>query len=178
MGFNAAQLDGDYAAGYHKVGLNTGIRSTIDLSGRWELQTEILFSQRGARTTENDALVLRSCTLNYLEVPVLLNIRDWKAKTEAGDEYYKAYLSVGLSYGWLFSAKSNLAFTHATYLDRFSKNDVSYMAGIGFNFNRYFGACMRIAKSFGLLYDAQKYTNGPATSLRGHYLTFQTSWLF
>jgi hypothetical protein len=177
-GFNAGQLDGDYSAGYHKLGLNAGIRSTIELKGRLQLQTEILFSQRGARTTQSEAQILRSCTLNYLEVPLLLNIRDWRSTTEGGDSYYKAYLSVGLSYGRLFSSNSNLSFTHATYLDRFKKNDISYMAGVGFNFNYHLGLTARIAKSFGLLYDATEFTAGPVTSLRGHYISFLFSWLF
>jgi hypothetical protein len=177
-GFNAAQLDGDFAAGYHKLGLNVGIRSTIDLGKRWELQTDIAFSQRGARTTQNEALVLRSGTLNYLEVPVALKVRDWKVTTDDSKTFYRAYLSVGLIYGRLFRASSNLAFTHASVLDRFSKNDFSYMAGVGYNFNWHLGISMRIARSFNFLYDPKVFPSGPNTALQGHYISFLGSWLF
>ena len=181
-GFNAAQLDGDAAAGYHKVGLNTGLRVLIELGGRLELCTEILYSQRGSRTTENESAITRSCTLNYLEVPVLLNIRDWKKAGSDGVEFYKASFSAGISYGRLFKATSSSNFTHAAVLDKFSTNDVSFMAGINYNANRHLGFSMRIAKSMARIFNYEKYINEPLAgglpNLKGHYLTFQTAWIF
>ena len=76
-GFNAAQIDGDESAGYNKLGLNAGIRGLAELGGRLQLSIDMLYSQRGARTSSKESFVNRTCTLNYLEVPVLLNIRDW-----------------------------------------------------------------------------------------------------
>lgn len=181
-GFNAAQLDGDAAAGYHKVGLNTGIRALIDLGGRLELLTEILYSQRGSRTTENEAPITRTCTINYLEVPVLLNIRDWKKTTDEGTDYYKVSLSMGLSYGRLFKASSSPNFTHGAVLDRFSTNDLSIMGGINYNLNSHLGFSCRAARSLVKLFNSTKYANEPLAGglpvLTSHYLTFQTSWIF
>ena len=73
LGFNAAQMDGDRAAGYNKVGLNTGLRGTVRLNdeGKWLLSTELLFSQRGARSVERDYFITNwKATLNYIEIPV------------------------------------------------------------------------------------------------------------
>ena len=183
-GLNAAQLDGDEAAGYHKVGLNAGVRATIDLGGRFEFLTEILYSQRGSRTTDIEAsFFTRTCTLNYLEVPVLVNIRDWISTTESGEKYYKVHFSLGVSYGRLFSTNANdnfvnLLFPNSNAIDLFEKNDLSYMAGVGYFVNQHWGFSCRIAKSFGLLYDSKKYLNLPFGDLKGHYLTFQTVWIF
>ncbi|NJN35509.1 MAG: PorT family protein [Saprospiraceae bacterium] len=181
-GLNMAQLDGDNAAGYHKIGLSTGIRATIELGGRWEISTDILFSQRGSRTTLNESFILRKSTLNYLEVPVLLNLRDWLRTTEAGETYYKVHLSVGLSYGRLFSETVSPNFTHAGVENLFAKNDLSGVFGVGYFFNRNWGATARIAKSLNFLFDPSQHLDDKLArilpSLRGHFITFQSFWLF
>jgi hypothetical protein len=181
-GFNAAQIDGDLAAGYHKLGLNIGLRSIIELGGRLEIMTELLYGQRGSRTTESESPINRVVTLNYLEVPVLLNIRDWLKEDGSGKTYHKAHFSAGLVYGRLFRASANQAFFHAAVLDKFATNDVSYMAGIGYYVNRHWGFTGRIAKSFGYLFNPEKYANEPLAgglaALRGHYVSFQTVWIF
>lgn len=182
-GFNAAQLNGDASAGYNKVGLNAGIRGLIELGGRLELSTEILYSQRGSRTTEREAVITRSCTLNYLEVPVLLNIRDWlrKPKNE-GDAYYKAAFSIGLAYGRLFKVTSNIPFTHAALLDKFNQTDVSFMMGLNYFINAHWSVDCRYATSINKLFNPKKYPTEPLAAnslpLRGHYLSFQTAWIF
>lgn len=181
-GFNAAQLDGDAAAGYHKVGLNVGLRALIELKNRLDITTELLYSQRGSRTTENQSFINRTCTLNYLEVPVLLNIRDWKKGEGTGKEYFKVSLSLGLTYGRLFKATSSPDFTHALVLDKFNSNDLSIVGGVNYQFNRLWGFSSRIAKSINLLFNPNKYPNEPLAGslngLRGHYLTFQSAWIF
>ena len=181
-GFNAAQMDGDAAAGFHKFGLNTGIRALIELGGRFELSTDILYSQRGSRTSKNESFIKRECTLNYLEVPVLFNIRDWQQNAGGENAYYKAAFSVGASYGRLFSAQSNSTFTHKAVVDKFSKNDVSLMAGIIFNPNRHWTFSCRIAKSVNKLFDFEKFPNDTIAnglpSLRGYYVSVQTGWIF
>lgn len=181
-GFNAAQLNGDAAAGYHKVGLNVGVKALIELKGRFDMSTELLFSQRGARTTENQAFINRSCTLNYLEVPILLNIRDWKKVTEDGIDYYKVSLSLGISYGRLFKATSNPTFTHTTVLDKFNNTDISIVGGVNYQANRNWGFSLRMTRSINRLFNPNKYINDPVaytlTPLKGHFLTFQTGWIF
>ncbi len=181
-GFNAAQLDGDAAAGYHKVGISGGLRALVELGGRLELSTEILYSQRGSRTTENEAAINRTCNLNYIEVPVLLNIRDWKKKSGEDGEYFKVSFSIGLAYGRLFSAQSNPFFPHAAVVDRFAKNDLSIMSGVNYYANSHWVFSCRIAKSLNPLFNPRKYANEPLAgglpTLRGHFISFQTGWIF
>jgi Outer membrane protein beta-barrel domain len=181
-GFNAAQMDGDAAAGYHKVGLNTGVRAIIELKGRYQITTDILFSQRGSRTTENESLVNRTCTLNYLEVPVLLNIRDWQKKGVDDVAYYKVAFVVGVSYSRLFKATANPTFTHGGVLDKFSNNDIAVQGGIQYFQNAHLGFTAKLARSVTKLFNPLKYINEPLAGglpiLREHYLTFQTVYVF
>lgn len=181
-GFNAAQLDGDASAGYNKVGLNAGARVLIELTGRYQISTEILFSQRGSRTTEKESVITRSCTLNYLEVPVLFNIRDWLKKSDDEQSYYKVAFSIGIVYGRLFKATASPNFFHAPVLDKFATNDVGFSAGINYFINPHWGLTCRVTKSFNKVFNPNKYTNDPLAggflALRGHYLSFQTAWIF
>jgi len=48
LGTNFSQIDGDELQGFHKVGLNGGIRVVAKLNDRWRIGPEILYSQRGA----------------------------------------------------------------------------------------------------------------------------------
>jgi hypothetical protein len=181
-GFNAAQLDGDAAAGYHKVGLNTGVRAVIELKGRYQITTDILFSQRGSRTTENEAIINRTCTLNYLEVPVLLNIRDWQKKGNDEQSYYKVAFVVGVSYSRLFKSTASPTFTHAAVLDKFSTNDIAIQGGIQYFQSAHWGFSVKLARSVTKLFNTKKYINEPLAGglpiLREHYLTFQTMYIF
>jgi hypothetical protein len=181
-GFNASQLDGDNAAGYHKVGLNTGLRAVIELKGRYQITTDILFSQRGSRTTENEAIINRTCTLNYLEVPVLLSIRDWQKKGDDEQSYYKVGIVAGVSYARLFKASANTFFPHAGVLDKFSNTDISIQLGIQYFQNAHWGFSAKWARSVTKVFNQKKYINEPLAGglpiLREHYLTFQTMYIF
>ncbi|MDZ7879648.1 MAG: outer membrane beta-barrel protein [Saprospiraceae bacterium] len=183
LGFNAAQMDGDFAAGYHKVGLNVGLRGTTRLNdnGKWLLTTEMLLSQRGARTVDRDgANPDWKATLNYLEVPVLVSYLDWAQEEGA---YYKVHFTGGVSYGRLFSTKISFPFTHPQeVIDVFGKSDVSYTAGISYFVNSNLGFTGRYSRSFGYLFHPKNYKenvflNG-LTALQGYFLTFQTCWMF
>jgi Outer membrane protein beta-barrel domain len=184
-GLNAAQIDGDATAGYRQVGLSSGVRALVELGGRWELLLDILYSQKGSRkSVENEAPYGKEAfsRLNYLEVPVMINYRDWEQTSKSGSKYYKVHLSLGVSYNSLFSASSNENFSHKVVLDKFKKSDICYIGGIGYNVNRNWGFTWRISKSFGFLFDPQNYQNDPVAKdllpLKEHYFTVQTSWIF
>jgi hypothetical protein len=185
VGMNAAQIDGDNTAGYRQVGLSSGVRVLVELGGRWELLLDILYSQKGGRKSiKNEAPIgLEAFSrLNYLEVPVLINIRDWQQTSKSGEKFYKVHLSLGVSYNRLFNVSSNVNFSHKAVIDKFAKSDLCYMAGVGYNINRNWGFTWRIARSFGYLFDPRKYANDPTAKdlppLKEHYVMFQTSWIF
>jgi hypothetical protein len=184
-GFNASQMDGDQAAGFHKVGGNIGLCATVQTTetGKWLLTTNILLSQRGARSTPNDAGPIRSLTLNYLEVPVMMSLRDWKKTDNSGVEYYKVYLTAGLSYGRLFGYKVSENFSHPkAVFDVFQSNDLSYTAGVSYFFNHHLGFNWRYTRSVNFLFNPKKYESNIALSsyaaLQVYFLTFQTVWMF
>lgn len=88
-GLNLSQLDGDDLAGFHKPGLSAGGKVATILSDRWQLSLEMLFSQQGASRTRLDdpASAYDKIRLNFVEVPVLINYKEWKFHIGAGVSY-------------------------------------------------------------------------------------------
>ncbi|MBL7813477.1 MAG: outer membrane beta-barrel protein [Saprospiraceae bacterium] len=184
-GFNASQMDGDNAAGFNKVGGTIGLRATMQPSdvSKWLWTLDMLFSQRGSRSSQNDAGPIRSATLNYLEVPLLVNYRDWKVTDKSGNEFYKVYFTAGLSYGRLFSYKISDNFTHPKAVwDVFEKNDVAYTGGLSYFVNRHWGFNWRYTRSANFLFHPKNHKDQIALStypaLQVYFLTFQTVWMF
>ncbi len=173
LGGNAAQLDGDRFAGYDKLGLNAGLKVNAMLTEKANIGLELLYSQRGStskrdRTGTYPRQVIR---LNYLEVPVMYNYRDWL--TDEG--YYKVVFTGGLSYGYLMNAST----TNNVYefqIDNFEKHDFSFLVGASFFINRHFGFTARYTRSFGYAFD-NKHQPG-LISLRSYFLTFRMEYFF
>lgn len=86
-GFNFAQLDGDLLAGYNKGGIVAGGRVAAVLNPKWRLSLDILYSERGSRRSMREASVYEKFALNYIEIPVLAYISDWKVEFGAGLSY-------------------------------------------------------------------------------------------
>lgn len=87
-GIDISQVDGDYWAGYNKVGLLAGGFVSLELSPHSSLQLEMAYIQKGSRKNdiyeENDlhSYLLR---LHYLEIPVLYQFTFLKRlQVEAG----------------------------------------------------------------------------------------------
>ena len=110
VGTNFSQIDGDYYAGYHKLGLNVGGIAYAQLHKHLALSMEILYSEKGSKISSNDALRLAQINgavyavtdygikLNYAEVPIMINYFD-KRKSHAG---------IGFAYGRLVSATESM----------------------------------------------------------------------
>lgn len=88
-GFNLSQVDGDKLGGFNKIGFNTGARVSAQLSERFHLSTEFLFSQQGASRVPTDDISspYDKIRLNFVEVPVMINYSDWKILASAGVSY-------------------------------------------------------------------------------------------
>lgn len=87
-GVNMTQLDGDDLLGYRKIGFNVGARVNTVLSERWRVALEMLFTQQGSRRGRlDDPGSLDFIRLNMVEVPLMLNFRDWKFDVGAGLSY-------------------------------------------------------------------------------------------
>ena len=88
-GFNLAQLDGDKLGGFNKIGLNAGARVSANLSERWALSWQLLYSQQGSSRTRDDdpSSIYDKIRLNFVEAPFLLHFTDWKFELDAGVSY-------------------------------------------------------------------------------------------
>lgn len=174
-GFNISQIEGDEAAGYNKIGLQGGLRVAIILKERMDLGIEMLFSQRGsAARNQNQGAFPFKLTLNYIEVPVLLNYMDWQAEDK---DYYKLHFHAGFSYGRLisFSTDDN----QLTSLgDFFRDNDVSWIGGATYYVNKNLGITARYSRSIYPFFVADEMTTPNANSLIGYQISFQTVYMF
>lgn len=167
LGFNAAQIDGDKLAGYHKLGFNAGLNTSYKLNDPWQLNIDFLFSQRGSQSKliADKYEPLRKITLNYLELPIYIAYKDWWIEDE---DYYKIQGYAGLSLGRLFSVKNSLGDTDFDQ-DNFLKNDISYLLGVKFFFNKHWGINGRYTRSVLRMY---KYPDDGSKSLLGYFLNF------
>jgi len=165
LGFNASQIDGDQLAGYHKLGFNTGIGVSYDLENSWQLNIDFLFSQRGSHSRYIRSEVPRSLTLNYIELPIYASYRDWYIED---DDFYKIQGFAGLSLGRLFGVRNSLGDPDIEQ-DNFLKNDIGYLLGAKFFFNRHWGISGRYTRSITRMY---KHPDDGTKSLLGYFLNF------
>ncbi len=150
LGFNASQIDGDQLAGYSKIGFCAGIGTNYELKEPWQINVDFLFSQRGSQSKlfPDEYEPIRKLTLNYIELPVYVSYKDWKIKDEG---YYKAEGFAGMSFGRMISTKNSLGEKDINE-DHFLKNDLSYLIGAKFNFNKNWGVSFRYTRGFTKLY--------------------------
>ena len=173
FGFNASQIDGDFLAGYDKLGLTGGLKLGYGLQKPWYLSMEFLYSQRGSQSEllSDGSVPIRKINLQYIEVPVLIQYKDWWISAE---EYYKVYAEAGLSYGYLFDAsKSEGSFTIDT--EDFRSHDVSYMLGVAYHLSPHWGFGFRYTRSITRLYENP---DSGERDLLGYFLSFRVMYQF
>ena len=128
-GANFAQVDGDYFAGYYKVGMNVGGVMYARLSDHWAGSMEILYSQKGSRSnapreiTPGFSINTYGIDLNYAEVPVMINYYDDG----------KTFWGAGLSYGRLGTSNEYVTTSSGGSYDQskfpFKKSDLNILLG-------------------------------------------------
>ncbi len=151
-GANLSQIDGDDAAGFNKYSISGGLKIDYPISASIDLSTELLYSGRGSKDDRRKVDI----RLNYIEIPLLISIRDWYIEK---DKYDKVRADAGLSYGYLFGADANQKFSQFTA--NFRKNDVSFIFGAGYMFNRHVGLSLRYTRSlYKLIKDPQLEAGG------------------
>lgn len=178
-GLNASQVDGDQLAGFNRLGITAGIRGSAVLSDKFDLNIEMLYSQRGSRPDLFNPLLDPdiNISLQYAEIPVYIGFYDWKV-----EDYYKVKVHAGLSYGRLVSA-STLGANVDDLVDQedlselFNKNDLSWIIGGSIFFSPNIGLTIRYTRFVNKLFDPSKAgVNGPA--LRSYFLTFRADYNF
>lgn len=168
-GASFTQIDGDEAAGFNRLGLQTGLRVSAALHRRWWMTMEMLFSQKGSRakiTDNNPNIRVRA---NYLEVPIYVTFLDWANETASGEEYMKIHANLGFTYGYLIGGKAEGLGSSPDVNSYMGNSDFSIMAGASVQFNRHLGLDFRWTNSL--------LPMGPK-DLRNRLLTMRMQWLF
>lgn len=145
-GLNMSQIQGDNLAGYHKAGLTAGIRGITYLNDLWNLNIELLYTQKGSRNGlfEDNFVPRQGMDFDYIEVPVTIEIKDWVVEEDDGS-YAKVSAHAGFSYGRLIS--SGLIEYDEILLDAIDDNDLSFLLGLRFRWNTHFAVSGRYSRS-------------------------------
>ncbi len=178
IGLNASQIDGDRYAGYNKIGLVGGIQAAAMINDKVDLGIELRFSQIGSRSTpdtQNSAEPF-GITLNYAEVPVTINYKDWYIEDE---DYYRLEFHAGLTYARLISSqlKDEAGSPFESLIDLFNENYFGGLIGATYFINEHFGATFRFNRAFIFLYKNTD-SNPNQNSLFSKHLTFSATYRF
>jgi len=132
-GLTASQLGGDSLSGYDKLGFTGGLKLSYGLNEKFDLCLDLLYSQRGSRESIGFNTSGRNATtLNYIELPVYLQINDWYIEKE---DYNKVGAFAGLSYAYLILiSSSNDILSDQT--DEFKLSDISGRIGVYYSFSK------------------------------------------
>ncbi len=142
VGASVSQIDGDALAGYNKFGYQIGGRVSVRIKERWEPSVEILFTQKGSRSSNIESLDLGGSfnySMNYVEIPVMMNYRD-----------DGILFNAGLSYGRLVQVNEiTIADVNDTELlePLYRKNELALVGGFGYFLNKNFGLTIRYTQS-------------------------------
>jgi Outer membrane protein beta-barrel domain len=182
-GFNAAQIEGDYLAGYNKLGGWGGLRVATTIRPKDRLVLEMLYSMRGARSGRYEAAERQSINTRYVEIPLLLQHNDWEVE-EDGETYYRAQFYGGFSFGRLINAKTTEQHFRPIHLvkDDFNQNDLSFIFGFSFLTSKHIAYTARYTRSLLPLYNSGRHnleeTDPKVESLFGYHLGLGVMYIF
>lgn len=193
-GFTISQIDGDELYGFKRVGVTLGAGVMMPLiSGKtdegFQLSTEILLTQRGAKNSYLMDPFKYNCNLTYIDIPIMIHYADKKAG---------AMFGVGLQYGRLISTKEKwtLYDTLINGMDRpvditnhnFKRNDLSFVADFRFNLWRNFKMDIRWQYSllpvkedvafFNSYYEGDDLYRTWKRDYKVHYISFKVIYVF
>jgi hypothetical protein len=180
-GLNACQIDGDELAGFDKVGLTGGIKTTILFDSPFRLHMEFLYSERGSTPDvfhpEYDPDI--HVNLKYAELPVYVSYGDW---WQEDGKYYKVDFHAGLSYGRLIHA-STFDYYHSSDMSLdllvpyFNENDISWLVGFDYRMSQHWGVTGRYTRGITPLLSPDKHDlSGP--TLLSYFLTIRFEYYF
>lgn len=147
LGPSLSQVQGEGNAGYDKLGFSGGLQGIVFLSDRFDIYVDLLYSQRGSRSSLIDRSFIdrNGFDLDYIEIPVSFVIKDWIQEAEDGMKYGKLGLYGGASYGRLVRSRA-IGFDQEA-ADQVSSNDLSLLAGLRFQWNRNWALNVRYTRS-------------------------------
>lgn len=165
LGGNMSQINGDFIAGFNKLGIHGGLKVSRSINDKIEASVELLYSERGSRSSLRDINLLK-IKLNYVEIPVIVAYKDWLR-----DDYYKMHFETGFSFGRLLQ-HSIEDVGGVLSVDQIRDTDFSFLAGVTFFSTERMGFTLRYTQSINLLIDQK--ANPNFARLRGYFITFRT----
>lgn len=157
-GFTLSQMEGDLLAGFDKLGFNGGVQVLFHATDKVLVGMEIGYIQKGSRQGALDIQVFASdakTTLNYAELPVLVELRDWYNQD---DGFYRIAGHLGLSYAFLISAESDHPII-GEFIDDYG-NDLSFIAGGTFNFTDRLATTVRYQRALNQFLKNEDFNTG------------------
>jgi len=147
LGPSLSQVQGEGNAGYDKVGFSGGLQAIVFLNKRFDLYVDLLYSQRGSRSSLIDRSFIERTgfDLDYIEIPVSFMIKDWIQESEDGMSYGKLGLYAGASFGRLIRSQA-IGFEEAA-AEQVSSNDISLLGGLRFQWHRNWALNVRYTRS-------------------------------
>ncbi len=132
-GFTAAQLGGDSLSGFNKLGFVGGLKLSYDINDQFDVNMDLLYVQKGSRGSFGFSNSGRNATtLNYVELPVYIQINDWYVDKE---DYHKVGAFVGLSYSYLIAVGTSNDILTGQEND-FKSHDISGRIGVYYSFTK------------------------------------------
>ena len=110
-----------------KLGVHGGLIANLDLSGRFSIQPELLYSMKGTKDQRNSGSNTLNGyqTLHYVDVPILL-------KVKADQLFFEAGPQLGVLVGATQTIESGTASNSISDKDNFNDLDFGYALGLGF----------------------------------------------
>lgn len=153
-GVNLSQMDGDESFGFDKVGMLGGIRGSILLSDRHQINIELLYSQKGSKLERQGVAFAGEefIKVDYIEVPVVFQVYPKKNNG-------KAYFETGLYFARNIRAtiEENVRDTTRFIVfeelaPEFNNFEVGALIGVGLRIKQRIGLGIRFSLGLSYLY--------------------------
>lgn len=132
----AAQIDGDQMSGFNKAGIQFGGSSNFKVTESFSIQPEIMFTQKGSKTTDKNDYYLKY-RLNYIALPVVASYRFHPRFTA----------QAGPSFDFLLSAKRDNGSGFEDVSDLLNRLDLGVTGGMEYTISDRFGLNIRYTYS-------------------------------
>lgn len=191
LGANLAQVDGDGSTGFKKLGAYGGLRGTVFLSRREQINFELLFSQKGSIIDRSNNFFNNQTTeyirFNYMEIPVFVK---WYLKKD----YEGIYIETGLTFARLIGSTvkenegvdPNQEIIFSGAINSFKKNEINLLGGLGWDFKEHYSIGLRYTYALTPVYKNGDYelpehitsAPDPIFQLRNYFITILGAYHF
>ena len=137
IGFNNAQIDGDYQTGYDKFGITGGLRGIARITPLLDFNIEMLYSKKGSKIFSAGGQIQvnpkkeRIIDLTYIDAPIF-------AKCLLKNKLNTWHIEMGGIYSRLIKTEiteiikdAERDFVYEDAVVDFRKDDISFLAGLG-----------------------------------------------